>query len=77
MNNPDSGDAPLTNEQRDSLFDQHLQRLCGLSVQDAGLEQADVVRYVHDSHTERAVIDAVREYADDYDLDVIGRGWVG
>lgn len=77
MNQPIASGTPLGCEQCEDLFDQHLQRLCFLSVKDAGLDRSDVQRYVDGSASEADVIAAVREYADDYGLEVAGRGWVG
>ena len=66
----------LTRDERVRLFDTHLTRLCAITTVDAGLEESDVLRYVEDASTEDQVIRAVIEYADDYDLDLRGRGWV-
>jgi len=46
-----------------------------MTVADAGLDESDVDRYVDDAHSERDIAQSVLEYADDYDLEVRGRGW--
>jgi len=65
----------LTRAQRHQLFDQKLKEMCFMTVADAGLDESDVDRYVDDAHSERDIAQSVLEYADDYDLEVRGRGW--
>lgn len=67
--------SSLTQDQAVEAFDLHLKRVCGIGVDDAGLERADVVRYVEGATTKSAVVDAVLVYARDYDLTVRGTGW--
>ncbi|MGH8159184.1 MAG: hypothetical protein ACREPQ_13760 [Rhodanobacter sp.] len=57
------------------LFDKKLKEMCLITVEDAGLSPHDVQRYVGGAKNDIDVKNAVREYADDYDLEVVGTNW--
>ncbi|MEY2117268.1 hypothetical protein [Rhodanobacter sp. FW106-PBR-R2A-1-13] len=65
----------LSLPERRELFDATLQKLCYISVADAGLSEMDVERYVDNACTPAGITDAVITYADHYDLEVSGRAW--
>jgi len=61
---------------RVAAFDAMLQKMCLISVGDAGLDTDDVMRFADDATSEEEIKQAVLEYADHYGLDVVGRGWL-
>ncbi|AGG89024.1 hypothetical protein [Rhodanobacter denitrificans] len=62
---------------RRQRFSEALQRLCLITVEDAGMSDADVDNYIGDAQSAQDYQQAAIAYADDYDLDVVGRGWFG
>lgn len=62
---------------RRQRFSEALQRLCLITVQDAGMSDADVDNYIGDAQSDKDYEQAVIAYADHFDMDVVGRGWFG
>lgn len=67
--------AAVSQAWRRREFDKVLREKCCITVADAGLSDAEVDLKVEGCNSTQEIVQSVLDYADDYDLEIVGRGW--